>query len=956
MDSQPRVEQHGRLLRGRAPTDRPDRPDGPGPSSRRRRAAALVAVGLVAALAPAALSTDSAAAAGITGTQVAQGLSRPGGGAWLPGAGGHFWVSDNALGLCETVPASASTTKCNGTAKGGQVVYDATKSLVYVADTTTKTNQVMRFPYATANDSLGGATTIQVPNVTAVGGGTGGGRAMGTTLVVAPDGSERLYVAYLKSGDVMQVLNPSGKDRTGTTVTPTVTRIGSTSDARGAQALQVFTRTDGSGVRHDDLYIAETGGFGLSVIRDVDGTAGRPACTPAGLCTATTVTNAGGGPLVAFANGLASDGRVLYIADAPRSTPAQVLSYNPATGAQSTVSTDISPAYTSAFDGVTRTTYQNITGLALDPASLDVYVGDDPSFPLATPVNAQGHLWKIAGTASQPVVTSVTPATGTVAGGLAVTVAGRNLVNTVAGSADPIAFGTAIRFGTLSGTGVSCLADGSSCTVTSPAATGAGIVDVRVTNAESQTSPAVVADQFTYAASAPPAGAPVVTAVSPGRGMSIGGTSVTITGTALVNPDGTAGVSFGAAAATGVSCVAAGTSCTAVSPPGTDGTTVDVQVTTTIGTSAVSTADTFTYVTPIGQLFSSGITAPKGGVTWIPDTTSSTGHFWVSDHGNGLCRLDPVPGTTVDAPNVAACDPGFTLGSPGQAVYDPRPNADGSHWVYVPDNAVRSPGVWRLTFHPATATIDTPVGMAPGLLDNLKTNALALDVGRDALYVGDLVDGNIRRINAAFGDPRSQTVDVVAVTQAQGGGAGASRGINGTMTMLGTRIFLPENNAATYFDTTASCANPVVSPNPAPCATTKITFLTTPAPVFVAGVAADAQHQVIYISASPGAANATIFRFDASTITAANPGGTPGVVYVTNGRVPASGSPEATVYCSLTCTRPADPGLVPGGLAGFPFAQGLYVDPTTSALYVTEDVSAGARSGRGHAWVVPRIP
>ena len=101
-----------------------------------------------------------------------------------------------------------------------------------------------------------------------------------------------------------------------------------------------------------------------------------------------------------------------------------------------------------------------------------------------------------------------------------------------------------------------------------------------------------------------------------------------------------------------------------------------------------------------------------------------------------------------------------------------------------------------------------------------------------------------------------------------------------------------------------------------------------------------------------GTANATIYRFDATTITAGNPNGTAGSVYVTAGKVPAAGSPEATVYCSLTCTRPADPSLTPGGSTGFPFAQGLYVDPTTSSLYVTEDVTAGARSGRGHAWEV----
>ena len=149
-----------------------------------------------------------------------------------------------------------------------------------------------------------------------------------------------------------------------------------------------------------------------------------------------------------------------------------------------------------------------------------------------------------------------------------------------------------------------------------------------------------------------------------------------ITGTNLVNPDGSAAVTFGTVPAASATCASDGTSCTATSPAGPDGSTVDVQVTTAVATSAAGPADTFTYSAPVGKLAAYGITAPKGGVTWVPDTTPAAGHYWVSDHGNGPCRLDPVPGTTLLAPNVAACDPGFTIGSPGQAVYDPRTNPE----------------------------------------------------------------------------------------------------------------------------------------------------------------------------------------------------------------------------------------------------------------------------------------
>jgi Ricin-type beta-trefoil lectin domain/IPT/TIG domain len=83
---------------------------------------------------------------------------------------------------------------------------------------------------------------------------------------------------------------------------------------------------------------------------------------------------------------------------------------------------------------------------------------------------------------------------------------------------------------------------------------------------------------------------PVVTGISPASGPAGGGTPVTVTGSNLTS--GT--VAFGSKAATDVSCGAS--SCTATSPAGTG--TVDVEVTTAGGTSAATSADQFTYITP----------------------------------------------------------------------------------------------------------------------------------------------------------------------------------------------------------------------------------------------------------------------------------------------------------------------------------------------------------------------
>jgi hypothetical protein len=119
----------------------------------------------------------------------------------------------------------------------------------------------------------------------------------------------------------------------------------------------------------------------------------------------------------------------------------------------------------------------------------------------------------------------------------------------------------------------------------------------------------------------PPA-APAVTGISPNTGPAAGGTQVTISGSNL--SAGT--VAFGATSATGVVCTAS--SCTATAPAGSG--TVDVRVTTTGGTSAIVSADQFTYQ------------APPGPANLIPDpgfeTTAVPADYW----GSTLARSGAV--------------------------------------------------------------------------------------------------------------------------------------------------------------------------------------------------------------------------------------------------------------------------------------------------------------------------
>jgi len=120
----------------------------------------------------------------------------------------------------------------------------------------------------------------------------------------------------------------------------------------------------------------------------------------------------------------------------------------------------------------------------------------------------------------------------------------------------------------------------------------------------------------------------------------------------------------------------------------------------------------------------------------------------------------------------------------------------------------------------------------------------------------------------------------------------------------------------------------------------------------------------VYVSDSPGGASATIYRYDASLDDFATATvGAPAPVFLTGGTLPAAGTPEATVWCAtpsasqIGCQRPWDIGSHPvvGGTSGFSFAFGLAVGPTSN-LMITEDPTAGARSGRGTMWVAPFIP
>ena len=178
--------------------------------------------------------------------------------------------------------------------------------------------------------------------------------------------------------------------------------------------------------------------------------------------------------------------------------------------------------------------------------------------------SATSNADKFSYTTPAPVVIEVSPSSGPAAGGTSVTITGTNLSNA-----------TGVSFG---GTGGKITAD-SSTQITATSPSGSGTVDITVTTAGG-TSVTTSGDKFTYIA------APTVTGLRPSSGS--GGTTVYILGT---NLSGATSVSFGGVGATITSD--SSTEIVVTAPSGSN--TVNVTVTTAGGTSAITSADQFTY-------------------------------------------------------------------------------------------------------------------------------------------------------------------------------------------------------------------------------------------------------------------------------------------------------------------------------------------------------------------------
>ncbi len=172
---------------------------------------------------------------------------------------------------------------------------------------------------------------------------------------------------------------------------------------------------------------------------------------------------------------------------------------------------------------------------------------------------------------SGPVITSISPIAGPIAGGTLVTIKGQNFTSL-----------STVQFGVLNATPT--FVDTQTLTVTSPANAAGEAVFVRVTTGSGQ-SPEVPAALFTYT------NGPIIDSLNPAAGPTTGGSVVIITGKNFSSP---LTVAFGSTSAPSFNINSA-TQITVLSPSHSTAEAVDVRVTKGADVSPVGLATKFTY-------------------------------------------------------------------------------------------------------------------------------------------------------------------------------------------------------------------------------------------------------------------------------------------------------------------------------------------------------------------------
>jgi hypothetical protein len=325
---------------------------------------------------------------------------------------------------------------------------------------------------------------------------------------------------------------------------------------------------------------------------------------------------------------------VIVISGAPSSTPT-VTAVMPTAG---TVAGGTSVTITgTGFTGATNVTFGTTAATSFTVFNDSSITATSPAGPAGTvdvTVTTTGGTSAMS-TADQytytaiPAVAGISPTAGPQTAGTSVTITGSCFAGV-----------TNVTFGTTPATSFT-VNNAISITATAPAHA-AGTVNVLVTTPFG-TSAIVPADQFTYE------DPPTVTKVNLNTGPLGGGTSVTITGTNLI---GATQVYFGGIPA--ASYVINGATQITATTPGNGAGTVNIVVTTPVGTSATVPADQYTYEGPPSVTKLSPNTGPLGGGTSVTITgTNLLGATQVYFGGTPATSCTVISATTITAKSPA---------------------------------------------------------------------------------------------------------------------------------------------------------------------------------------------------------------------------------------------------------------------------------------------------------------
>ena len=502
-----------------------------------------------------------------------------------------------------------------------------------------------------------------------------------------------------------------------------------------------------------------------------------------------------------------------------------------------------------------------------------------------------------------PQVASLSPASGSGAGGNTVTITGSQY-------ADVPATG-AVKFG--AATASYNVVNDTTITATAPA--GSGVVDVTVASPQGASATSA-STKYAYV--------PTVTGISPSFGLMAGGTTVTITGAGLLNATG---VAFGGTAA-GFT-VNGATQITATAPAvGAEG-VVDVRVTTAGGTSVTSAADQYTY---LGAPTITSL-SPTAGPTAGNGTVVITGTGFAAAAATGAVSFDGTAASYIINGNtqITATAPAHAAGTAGVTVTNAVGTSAAATYTYGDPpaaSAVSATVAHGSAANPITLSIGgtaNSVAVASGASHGTATaSGTSITYTPTASYSG--TDAFTYTASNGFGTSAAATVTITVsnatVGYAPSSPPGGTVGVAYSQSLAGA-----SGGTAPYTYTLATGSLP---PGLTLAGNGTLSGTPTAAGSFTFSVAAtDSSTGTGPFSATSGALTLAIaaptITVNPSTLTAATVGA------ASNQTITASGGTSAYTYAVTSGSLPAGLSLSSGGvLSGTPTAGGSFTFTVTA--------------------------